>query len=86
MMLCSHICKKGNQNVFRTGSCGYVQRVPTIKLWNNAWKSSFGPISNEELSDEYSNKALEEMNTIKEKRCGNIKGRIFEMGVYRKVI
>ena len=47
-------------------------------------KPFFGPIINEELSGEDRNKALEAVNLIKEKLCGNIKGRECENGSLQK--
>ena len=85
MMLCSEIFeKKGNTQVWITSSCGYVQIVPTIEWWINAWKSILGPINNEELSSEDRKKELEAVNLIKEKKHGNIKGMTCANGIQQK--
>ena len=48
-------------------------------------KPVFGPINNEELSSEDRKTLLETVNQIKEKLCGNIKGRTCENGIRQKI-
>ena len=48
-------------------------------------KSVFGPISNDALSVEYRKESLEEVNLIKEKLCGSIKGGTYENGSWQKI-